>query len=181
MMTQGTSDQFGTFAGKERWLLDQPGVYRYYLEGDWQGHKGYMPGLPKEGGEFYVVEKEQPAGTSGLKLNLPGESTFSPTRELVITGNSTAKKIYFAAITPGAVLDQGYVPVIGGKFEYRFNPAEISLKVPAYDIVNLRTGQPEIKDVVHLTLFSEEVTTSGLTYHTCVRLILRGNTVIYLR
>jgi len=140
-----------------------------------------MPGLPRDGGEFYVVEKEQPAGTSGLKLNLPGESTFNPARELVITGNSTARKIYYAAVTPGAVLDQGSVPVTGGKFEYRFNPAAINRKVPAYDIVNLKTRQPEIKDVVHLTFFSEEVTPGGGTYHTCVRLILRGTTVIYAR
>jgi hypothetical protein len=178
---QGTCDQFGTFAGKDKWLLDQPGVYRYFLEGDWQGHKGYMPGLPKEGGEFYVVEKELPAGTSGLKLNLPGESTFNPAKELVISGNSTARKIYYAAVTPGAVLDQGSVTVTSGKFEYRFNPEAINRKVPAYDITNLKTGQPEIKDVVHLTFFSEEVTPSGSTYHTCVRLILRGNTVIYVR
>jgi len=181
VVAQGTCDQFGTFAGKDKWLLDQPGVYRYYLEGDWRGYKGYMPGLPEEGGEFYVVEKERPAEPSGIKLDLPAEYSFNPAKELVITGNSTAQKIHFAAVTPGAVLDQGSVPVTNGKFEYRFNPAEMNRKVPAYDIVNLRTGQPEIKDVVHITFFSEEVTPGGSTYHSFIRLILRGNTVIYPR
>ena len=181
VVAQGTGDQFGTFVGKDRWTLDQTGVYRYYIEGDWQGHKGYMPGLPKGGGEFYVTEKEPAAGAAGMTLNLPSESRFNPAGELIITGRSTAKRVHFAALIPGAVLDQGSVPVINGEFEYRFNPVEMNRKVPAYDIVNFTTGQLEIKDVEHLTFFSEEVKPDGSTYNSSIRLIIRGNTVLYLK
>lgn len=179
VVTQGLGDKFGGFAGKDRWTLDVPGVYRFTIEADWQGYKGYMPGLPASGGEIYVVEKEKPAGAAGLKLNLPPQSAFNPAQSLTITGSSTAQAVSYAAVIPGAVIDQGTLPVFGGNFQYRFDPAEIARRTPTYDIVNLVNGKPEIRDVVHLTFFAKEVTPGGATYHSFVRVILRGNIVIY--
>ena len=118
----GKGDTYGTFAGATRWTLDQPGLYRYTLEGMWEGHKGVMPGLPASGGDFYVVEKERPQGVGELKLDLPEESTMDPVTGITIKGRSTAKQVYFAMVIPGAVLDQGYLPVKDGKFEYILNP-----------------------------------------------------------
>ena len=179
--TEGTCDRFGTFAGKDKWLLDIPGVYHFYLSAVWQGHMGFMPGLPQGGGEFYVVETERPADAPVLTLDLPGERTFDPEKGIVITGISTAQTVNFAALIPGAVISQGKLSVNNGKFEYYFKPADVNRVTPTYDIINFKTGQPEIKDVVHLTFFSREVTNSGIPYHSFVRLIIRGNTVIYIR
>ncbi|MBI4787133.1 MAG: hypothetical protein HY782_08825 [Chloroflexi bacterium] len=181
VVAQGVGDSFGGFVGKERWTLDLPGIYQYTLEGEWQGNKGYMPGLPKTGGEFYVVEKQPPANATGLSLNLPNQSTFPVTSTLTIRGNSGARYVYYAAVTPGAALLQGRVPVNGGKFEYVFNPAEVNKVASTYDIKNLVTGRPQISDVVQLTFFSQETTPTGTPYHSFVRLIIRGNTVIYAR
>ena len=97
-----------------------------------------------------------------------------------ITGTSTASTVYYAAVIPGAVVAQGSVAVSGGKFEYLFDPAAINQTTPTYDITNLITGRPEIRDVVQLTFFSEEKA-GGTAYHSFVRLIIRGNTVIYAR
>lgn len=181
IVAEGTGDSFGSFAGKDRWLLDTPGVYRFRLEANWQGYRGFMPGLPPEGGEFYVIEKERPADAPGIRLNLPAQSTFPSATGLTITGNSTAQTVYYGAVIPGAVVTQGTIPVKGGKFQYYFDPAAINHISPVYDITNLTTGKPEIKDVVHLTFFSKEVTPGGITYHSFARVILRGNTVIYCR
>ena len=181
VVAEGTGDRFGSWAGKERWVLDVPGVYRYTLEGEWEGSKGYMPGLPRNGGEFYVVEGQRLANAPELKLNLPPTSTFAPAKGITISGTTTAETVYFAALTPGAVLEQGTLSVIGGKFQYYFNPTALNQVAPVYDVVNFRTGQPEIKDVVHLTFFARERTTEGQSYHTFVRIIIRGNTVLYTR
>ena len=180
VVAQGLGDQFGNFAGKDRWTLDIPGIYHFNIVADWQGYKGYMPGLPKDGGEFYVIEKDKPANAPALKLNLPEQSSFSPSGTLTINGASTSKTISFAALTPGAVLDQGTIPVKGGKFSYTFNPAAIAQRIPLYDTVNLVTGKPEIKDVVQLTFFSAETGSGGTVYHSAVRVILRGTTVLYV-
>jgi hypothetical protein len=51
-MASGTGDRFGSFAGTERWMLDEPGIYHFHLEADWQGYKGRMPGLAPTGGEI---------------------------------------------------------------------------------------------------------------------------------
>lgn len=181
MVTEGTGDRFGTCVGKDRWVLDVPGIYKYYLEADWQSYKGYMPGLPREGGELYVIEKELPSDAAGLKLNLPDESSFPPDKGLTITGTSTAQTVDYAAVIPGAVVAQGTLAVNGGKFQYSFNPAAINSAIPTYDTVNLVNGRPEIKDVVHLTFFSRETSPGGKTYHSFVRLIIRGNRVLYTR
>ena len=98
---EGVGDRFGSFVGKDRWPLDMPGIYRYTLEATWEGHQGYMPGLPKEGGVFYVIEKDRPAGASGLKLDLPPQSSFDPKKGLTITGASTAKTVTIRGRHPG--------------------------------------------------------------------------------
>jgi hypothetical protein len=180
VITQGQGDQFGSFAGKDKWILDIPGIYHFTLVADWQGNKGYMPGLPIEGGDFYVIEKDKPAGGTGLKLNLPEQSSFSPAGTLSITGSSTATTLNYAAVIPGAVIAQGSVPVNAGKFNYTFEPAAIAKAIPLYDIVNLVNGKPEIKDVVQLTFFTTEIAPGGIVYHSAVRLILRGTTVLYV-
>jgi hypothetical protein len=53
-------------------------------------------------------------------------------------------------------------------------------KIQTYDIINLVNGKPEIGRVVHLTFFSEEHATSG-SYHSFVRVILRGTKAVYVK
>lgn len=181
VVAQGPGDGFGSWVGKDRWTLDVPGVYTYTLEGEWAGHKGYMPGLPHTGGEFYVIEKERPAGVPGIKFDLPAQSTFPVTSTLTIKGSSTAASVRYAAVIPGAVVLQGAVPVTNGKFEFRFDPVQINQTASTYDIKSVQTGKPQISDVVHLTFFSEETAPGGTIFHSFARLILRGNTVLYVR
>ena len=71
--------------------------------------------------------------------------------------------------------------VKGGKFEYHFDPKAISSATPTYDIINRVSGKPEIKDVVHLTFFSKELAPGGTSYHSFVRVIIRGTQVLYAR
>lgn len=181
VVAQGTGDKFGTFAGKDRWTLDVPGLYTFTLEGNWQDFQGYMPGLPRQGGQMYVIEKERPADATGLVLDLPTQSVFPANGVLTISGISTGQTVYYAAVIPGAVITQGAVPVKNGKFSYTFDPKAINEAIPTYDIINMVNGKPEIKDVVHLTFFSKEKTAAGVEYHSFIRVILRGTTVLYTR
>jgi len=178
--TSGTG-QGGSFVGSERWPLDQAGIYRYNFTAEWNGYPGIMPGLPADGGEFYVLEKDRPRNAPELTLDLPPDTTFSPVEGLRIRGSTSGRSVYFAAVMPGAVIDQGYLPVIDGKFEYFFNPSAIHHRIKTYDIVNRVTGRPEIGDVVHLTFFSEERSPLGPIYHSYCRVIIRGTRVIVTR
>ncbi len=179
VVAAGVGDATGSWAGKDRWTLDVPGLYRYTVDAEWNGYKGIVPGLPKEGGEIYVVETNRPANAKGITFDLPPISKFDPAKGTKFVGNSTAKEIHFAAIIPGAVLMQGALPVNNGKFEFTFDPAALNKIAQTYEIANVNSGKPEIGDVVHLTFFSEETTPS--IYHSFVRLIIRGNTVNYTR
>jgi hypothetical protein len=172
----GQGDEFGSFAARDRWTLDQPGVYRYTIRGEWNGFQGFMPGLPKEGGELFVLERERPAGVPRLKLDLLEESTMDPVIGLRITGRSTATEVYVSAIIPGAVLDQQHLQVEDGKFSYTLNPQTLSQKTQTYDIVRRTTGNPEIFDVIHLTFFSKERSAAGEA-HDFARVIIRGTKV----
>ena len=132
--------------------------------------------MPSEGGWIFVLENG-PAPATGMTLNMPARQTFSPTTGLNITGNTTASKVYYAAIIPGAVLEEGILQVNNGTFQYTFDPQRMADKIKTYDIVNLVNGKPEIGRVVHLTFFSEEQGPNG-TYHSFARVVLRGTTAI---
>jgi Zn-dependent metalloprotease len=168
----GVGDATGSFAGPSSWALDVPGVYRYRLRGSWNGFEGRMPGLPEEGGEFYVYSKA-PAGAARLKLDGATTRTFSASGSLAFSGSSTAPEVHYALITPGAVIEQGDLPVRGGKFQYVFDPAAVHAKVPLYDVVSVTTGKPQIGRVAHLTFFSEE-RAGGARFFDLQRVILRG-------
>jgi hypothetical protein len=180
LSTEGVGDSMGSWAGKDRFTLDQPGLYRYWMSGEWNGYQGRMPGLPEEGGFIYVIDKGTPA-VEGLKLSMPPQSTFSATTGLTVTGTSTATEIHWAAVIPGSVLGEGTIPVKGGKFEFRMQPMEMQRKTPTYDVMNMVTGKPELKDVMHLTLFSGETAPDGQVSYQFQRLIVRGTTVICAR
>ncbi|MBI4902687.1 MAG: hypothetical protein HY820_03580 [Acidobacteria bacterium] len=178
--TAGQGDGAGSWVGS-RWTLDQPGVYRYQLEADWEGHTGVMPGLPREGGELYVIEQGKPADAPELQFDLPVESTFDPARPFRISGSSTASSVYVAAVIPGAVIDQVEIPVANGKFEYTFDPQQVHEKTPTYDVQHRVTGRSELGDIVHLTFFSKEKHPSGAGYHSFARVILRGSRAVCTR
>jgi hypothetical protein len=179
--TTGTGDSFGLLVGKDRWLMDIPGVYRYRVEANWEGHQGYVPGLPSDGGMLFVIEKERPVGAKELTINLPNESKFNPAGTLKITGTTSAQVVYYAMVIPGAVVAQGSLPVKDGRFEYVFDPVKVNQTAPTYDITNQSSGKSEIGDVVHLTFFSQEKGPDGNPFHSFQRIILRGNTVLNVK
>jgi hypothetical protein len=175
-----TGDAFGSAVGT-RWTLAQPGIYKFFVEGEWEGHRGVMPGLPSQGGDIYVVEKGRPADAPEIKFNLPVESTFDVAKGTTITGTSTADSVYYAAVIPGAVIDQGYLPVSGGKFEYIVDPRRFNQATQTYDIENRVTGKAELGDIIHLTFFSKEKAANGTATHSFARIILRGNRIVCSR
>jgi hypothetical protein len=112
---------------------------------------------------------------------MPVESVFDPLQGAHIRGTSTAERLYYAAVIPGAVIAQGYIPVSGGKFDLFFDPKSVNDRVSTYDIAHRVTGKPEIGDVVHLTLFSEERSPNGVRTHSFARVIIRGTRIICTR
>ena len=121
---------------------------------------------------------DKPKDAPEITFNLPVESTFTAGDAIHITGTSTAESLSYAAVIPGAVIDQGRLEVTNGKFDYYFDPKAISQRVPTYDVENRVTGRAELGEVVHLTFFSREKDASGQSFHSFARIIIRGNKVI---
>ena len=178
-VTTGIGDQYGYFVAVDKWLLDKAGLWVYNVTATWNNTQGRVPGMPSEGGWVFVLENG-PAPASGMKLNMTARQTFSPSIGLNITGNTTSSKVYYAAIIPGAVLEEGILQVNNGTFQYTFDPQRMADKIKTYDIVNLVNGKPEIGRVVHLTFFSEEQGANG-GYHSFARVVLRGTTALYVK
>lgn len=177
VVASGVGNAGGSWAGTERWTLDVPGIYRYTVDADWNGYRGIVPGIPAEGGAMYVTEKERPAGAKGLTFDLPPISSIDPAKPTRFRGASTASEVDYAMITPGAVLEQGTIPVSKGAFSFTFDPRSLHERAQTYVVANNATGKPELANVVHLTFFSRE--TSPAAYHSFVRLIVRANRVHY--
>lgn len=179
-VADGVGDRFGSFAGPASWPLDVPGIYTYQVGATWNGFAGRMPGLPDSGGEFFVYSKTRPAGSTGLRIEGSSQRTFSASVGTTITGSSTAPSVHYTLITPGAVIDQGDLPVKSGRFSYVFNPEAVHARVPLYDVTSITTGRPQIGRVIHLTFFSQE-TSPGGTFFDVSRVILRGTTLLASR
>ena len=176
----------GSWAGPEAYILDQPGVYRYQLSASWtdsnaQVFTGKMPGLPDAGGEFYVVSKTRPSNASGLIVDLPNQSVFSfllPSDKLKVSGRSTADKVHYALIMPGAVLAQGEVAVVNGSYTIELDPGEMNRTTPIYDILNYVTGKPQLGKILHLSLLAEEKAADGTRFWDFRRVVARGTTIL---
>ncbi len=179
-VAEGVGDRFGSFAGAASWPLDVGGVYTYQIRATWNGYEGRMPGLPDSGGEFFVYSPAKPAGASGLQIDGASQRTFSATTGVVISGTTSAAVVHYTLITPGAVIEQGDLPVKAGKFQYAFDPAAVHAKVPLYDVTSITTGKPQIGRVIHLTFFSEEKA-AGTSFFDVSRVILRGTTALAAR
>jgi Zn-dependent metalloprotease len=176
----GVGDAFGSFAGPAAWPLDVPGIYRYQVRGRWSGFEARMPGLPEAGGHFFVYSKTKPAGAAGLRIDGASQRTFAAATGTTISGTSSAATVHYTLITPGAVIEQGEIPVKGGRFSYAFSPAAVNAKVRIYDIRSVTTGQPQLGRVLHLTFFAEEKAGAG-SFFDVARVILRGATAISAR
>lgn len=178
---QGTGDRFGSFAGADKAIFDVPGVHGFWTEADWKGFKGYMPGLPPGGGDMCFVERGRPEYVPRLRLDLADRTTFPAADGIGIRGTSTAHVVRYAAVIPGAVIEQGLLEVRVGRFEYFFDRSRFQSMTPTHDNVNLVTGKPESGDAVHLTFFSGEAAKDQRVYHSFVRVIIRGDRVLYAR
>ena len=175
-----TGDAYGAFGAPSGWTLDVPGVYRYQLTAAWNGHEGRMPGLPESGGAFFVYSKSRPPSAAGLSIDGSPHRTFSASASTTITGSSTGTSVHYTMVTPGAVIAQGELPVVAGKFNLVFDPVAVHAKVPLYDIVNNTTGAAQIGRVVHVTFFSQEFS-GGQSFYDVTRVLLRGTTVLAAR
>ncbi len=176
----GQGDQYGYFVATNKWTLDQAGVWSYKVNATWNGYQGKVPGLPETGGWIYVIENSTSLESS-LILKMPMQQAFSVSSGLNITGETTASKVYYAAIIPGAVLDQGTIAAVNGIFQYKFNPQTLAQKIQTYDIINMVNGRAEIGKIVHLTFFTEEKASNGTTYHSFARVVLRGTIAVYVK
>lgn len=174
---ESAGDTSGSWAGPEAYPLDVPGVYRYQLTGSYLGATGKVPGLPPEGGAFFVFPKDRPAGFTGMSLDLPALSTFPVNGKLTVTGRSSAPKVTYALIMPGCVLAQGELPVVGSKFSLLVDPVALHAKAPIYDIASVVTGAPQIGRVLHLTFAAPEKAADGSTVWDFKRVVIRGNQV----
>jgi hypothetical protein len=178
---EGVSDAFGSFAGSEAYPLDVPGIYRYRVKGTWEGNVGKMPGLPDSGGLFFVLPKDRPKGAEGLTLDMASQVTFPVTGKWTISGRSTASKVTYALIMPGAVLAQGELPVAGGKFQLVIDPKVLNGLAPIYDITSVTTGAPQIGRVLHLTFAADEKAPDGTSFWDFKRLVIRGTTALWAK
>jgi len=97
------------------------GAWTIAVNATWNGFKGRVPGLPDPSWYIFVLENGSQSRPR-MTLKLSEQQTFSPTDGLEIHGNSSASEVYFAAITPRAVLEEGFIPVVDGQFTNEFNP-----------------------------------------------------------
>ena len=176
--SRGQGNKFGYFIGEEKWQLTHPGVYRYAVHSTWNNYQGSVPGLTPGTGALFVLEKNRPTEAK-LRLVLKNQQSFPILEGLLIEGTTNADKVEYTVIMPGAIIEQGALSVLNGRFFYRFEPSLVNRSTPLYDIENRRNGNKEIGRIIHITFFAAERSATGPVRHVYARVIIRGNTAFY--
>lgn len=179
--TEGMSDALGGFAGPDRFSLDQVGLYRYWIEGEWQGHSGSMPGLPRDGGYLFVFDGTAAADPAALSSGLPSWSSFPAEAGFTVKGKTSCDKVYYAALMPGAVLAQGELPVVDGAWQYVFDPVALNKAAPIYDLTNPYSGKRDESRLVHVSFFGTKKDAEGRTRGYVDRIVVRGREVVHAK
>ena len=167
---EGIGNMEGYFFGRETWLLNEPGVWTYRIQAEFDGKPGRMPGLPSTGGWLFVTEKRNAMNAAKLDLGVPDKLPFDPAKGFKVQGVTTGKSVFLAAVVPGCVVGQWEIPVRTGRFEWQFDPGFIHERVPAYDIKHSASGRAQLGRIVHLTYFTRTLTGSW----EWARIIVRG-------
>ncbi len=129
---QGRADAIGNFACPEGPLsLDEAGVYRMRARFSEGGHTGAVAGARDGWFQFYAVDRESkhrvlftsPAG-HGVKVD----------DSLLVQGQVdpalSSGEAYYSVVTPGILLDEGRVPLRGGKFSFKVLLGELTAQFP---------------------------------------------------
>ena len=95
VMATGTGDRFGAFAGTERWPLDEPGIYHFHLEADWQGHSAASPQM-KESQKAKISAPGHGPDWGGIFRGWPQSKQSSMSQFLSGAGNWPPRGIFAA-------------------------------------------------------------------------------------
>ena len=120
--TEGAADGFGNFAGREKWVLDEAGVYEYTVRADWNGFEGLVPGLGEGRGSSSSRRKGIKGRTGLFSRNLAAGRIFrrpGPSRQRQKHRAEGLLHRYHARCCHRP----GRAPVAEGKFAYRFEPS----------------------------------------------------------
>jgi len=99
----------------------QAGVYKFSLEGEWEGI-GHHAGLAARGRRHLRCRDGQTQGRAEIKFNLRWNRP-STQHAVSASPHDHGRDGLLRRRDSRAVIDQGYLPVSGGKFEYFFDPS----------------------------------------------------------
>ncbi len=155
-------------------IADMPGVYRI-KERCWKNNKGGDV-VGTGDGEYNIYVDDQ-SSEKYFHFQLPNYFRMNPDKGLQLLGKISKEvedaRLTYSIIMPGAVMDEGTLSILDGKFDYDFLPEEFNAQFPNYDLygidytVNSKSyvSMPDIKgfvpnkkqlvDLVMMTFFLE--------------------------
>jgi hypothetical protein len=168
---------------KNRTPLNEPGVWKARQRLSYKGKTGDVLGSGDGEYVFYVMPRDMSRRVSMTTVQ-PFYFRIDPEGELRIDGSVpdtvVEGKVYWTAISPGLILDEGCRELVGGRFSYRFIPKEMSYCYPFFDYKNYMTGHPKLADTVIITLFLVGKGKDGKKLYGVRTITLRGERVINL-
>lgn len=179
----GTANSVGIFGVPDNACrLEKPGVYEVEVGVNYGGRKGDVVGSGDGTYRIYVVDKDSP---QRIRVDLPSRGEFSASDGLEVRGRVSEDvregKILYSLTTPGIVMDEGTLPVVDGRFLFRFNAIDFGVQFTNYNTTNYSSAGPPAKnspvlsDTVTITLFLEGEDEKGRNIHSVKLLVLRGN------
>ena len=169
----GQANRLGSVGGRARILVDQPGIYRVKVGVRHKQLRGDVVGTRDGTWWHAAVAKNNPRL---LTTSLPAMRKVDP-REGFRVPLSWPKglrkvKLHYAMLMPGQVLDQGVYRWGGTRWEYPFDPVQISAQYTNFDARNFATGKWKLGETVVFQFVLEGQGPGGKVVD-ALRLVLR--------
>jgi hypothetical protein len=155
-MVFAKADRFGIARGRSFVPVEEPGIYKVRAHVSYGELEGDIVGTPD--GEFWHCAV-YPDGPNYLQSEITTIEGIDPKKALRIPvvwpEHFQNARLHFAVLMPGQVIDQGVVEGKTGRWEYPFDPIQLSAQFPNFDVRILATGQWELADTLVFQFFLE--------------------------
>lgn len=175
VVVSAKANRLGIARGKPIISIEEPGLYWAKVDVNYEGLQGDVVGTPD--GLFWhcaVPEDNEPL----LQMDDDPIQKIDPLRgyhvPLTWPDDLQNVQLHFGIIMPGQVLDRGVVEIDDNRWDYPFEPMQITAQFPNFDSVNFGSGYPQMAETVVMQFFLQGER-NGEKVFDSLRLFVRNN------
>jgi len=182
ILVKGRGTPMGVVGGKPLVDADEPGIYRVKVRVRHGKLRGDFPGT-RDGRFWHCVVPRDNAELLRTTLGPVTRITGAEELRIPVTWPAGLKKVKlsYGVLMPGQLLAQGEVRPVKNSWEYPFDPVQVAVQYPNFDVRDFSTGEWKLGETVVFQFFLEAEDDQGQKQYDALRLALRRDKLFNYR